>query len=203
MEVLKLLSKDPNSQIAQIGKEFLDNPTSGEFKRSKAFDFLDRVLFFKKTALFKYVSAEKLMSLAEITQHVVYEKEAVISTQGELSEHLYIVKTGCIRVVRSDGVINTEILKVTSGETYGEIGLFTHAPRSASAIADEHCELYMIKRPALKKLLLEIPDIATSLLEVLSERLRKSGEEVVELKKYFKENRQIENSFNAGEDFTL
>jgi CRP-like cAMP-binding protein len=67
---------------------------------------------------------------------------------------------------------------VAKGETYGEIGLFNQAPRSASAIANEDCELWVVQRSALKKFLLEMPEIAYNLLEVFSEKLRRSGEEV-------------------------
>ena len=77
--------------------------------------------------------------------------------------------------------MKTVISILQVGETYGEIGLFNQAPRSASAIANEDCELWVIQRSALKRFLLDMPEIAYNFLEVFSEKLRKSSEEVVEL----------------------
>lgn len=202
MEILKMLRTDQNKQIAETAEGLIENNDVDDAKRTEAFELLERVLFLKKTALFKNVSAEKLMKLAEIAQEAEYKKDVLISAQGELSDILYIVKTGSLRVVKSDGSISTVLRKVHCGDTYGEIGLFTQTPRSASAFADENCELLIIRRGIFKKLLLEIPDIAVSLLEVLSERLRKRGEVVVDLKKQLTDNYLVGSDLNNEEFFT-
>jgi CRP-like cAMP-binding protein len=185
VEILKMLLHDSNRQVAGATRNILDKQNDDERKRSEAFILLEKVLFFKKTHLFKNVSAEKLMRLAEISQYAIYEKNTVISVQGEVSDHLYIVKKGNLNVVKSDSETKTVISSIQCGETYGEIGLFNQAPRSASAIASDACELYIIKRGPFKKLLLEVPEIAYNMLEAMSERLRKNGEEIIEMKKQF------------------
>lgn len=188
LEILNMISQDSSCQVAETASDLMSNDQPDESKRIKAFELLERVLFLKKTVLFHSVGAEKLMKLAEIVQEASYSKDALISSQGELSDILYIVKKGVLRVVKSDGASNTVIRRVLSGDTYGEIGLFTQTPRSASAFADEDCELLMIRRGIFKKLMIEIPDIALSLLEVLSERLRKRGDVVMDLKKHIANN---------------
>jgi CRP-like cAMP-binding protein len=194
MEILKDLSHDTNRHVALAGRDMLEKKTKEEKLRSEAFILLEKVLFFKKTSLFKNVSAEKLMRLAEISQYAVYEKDTVISVQGEVSDQLYIVKKGNLKVVKSDTGSNEAVITVIKeGETYGEIGLFSQAPRSASAIASEFCELFIIKRGSFKKLLLEVPEIAYNMLETMSERLRKNGEEMVEIKKRSGEDLTIQN----------
>ncbi|HON09289.1 MAG TPA: cyclic nucleotide-binding domain-containing protein [Chitinispirillaceae bacterium] len=181
-EALRVLVDDPSPQVSIAARELIESRYKSDSKKVQAFEYLERVLFFKKSSLFKNVNAEKLLKLAEITQEEVFEKGSVISAQGQISDHLYLVKKGSLRVVKNVGAVKTVLATVREGETYGEIGLFTQATRSASAIANERCELYVIKRGQFKKLLLEIPDISYSLLEVLSERLKKSGEEMVEIK---------------------
>ncbi|NLD99383.1 MAG: cyclic nucleotide-binding domain-containing protein, partial [Fibrobacter sp.] len=180
---LVVLGNDINQQISKTARDILETSSPDEMKRSRAFEMLERVLFFKKTALFRNVSAEKLMRLAEIAHEATYGKGAIVSAQGNLSEHLYIVKNGTLKIIKSDGLTTTVLTTLESGQTYGEIGLFTQAPRSASAVAEDVCDLYIIKRSTFKKLIVEVPDIAMSLLEALSDRLRKSGEEMVELKR--------------------
>jgi CRP-like cAMP-binding protein len=142
------------------------------------FELLETVLFFKKTMLFRNVSAEKLMGLAEISTLVSYTRGDTISREGDISEHLYIVRNGSLKIVKEKNGVKTILSIVRRGEAYGEIGLFNNAPRSASAVANENCEVFVIQRSSLKRLLMEMPEIAYNFLEIFSEKLRRSGEEV-------------------------
>ncbi|NLD93920.1 MAG: cyclic nucleotide-binding domain-containing protein [Fibrobacter sp.] len=180
-ELLVMHKKNANKHIATAARDLIDKSTNEDRLRSDAFILLEKVLFFKKTQLFKNVSAEKLMKLAEISQYAVFEKDTTVSVQGEVSEHLYLVKNGSLRVIKSYGDIKTEISEIKVGETYGEIGLFTQSPRSASAVTSDSCEVFIIKRGAFKKLLLEVPEIAYNMLETMSERLRKNADDIIEL----------------------
>lgn len=152
--------------------------TAGEPESVDTFDLLETVLFFKKTVLFRNVPAEKLMGLAEIVRSVSYGKGTVISKEGDISDHLYIVRRGSLRIDKTRNNTRVVLSIVRSGESYGEIGLFNQSPRSATAIANEDCELLVVQRAALKKLLLDMPEIAYNFLEVFGEKLRKSSEEI-------------------------
>lgn len=201
-EMLKMISKDQNKQVSETAAGLLESMDEEQWKKIRAFELLERVLFLKKTVLFKNVGAEKLMRLAEIAQEAAYPKDTLISAQGEISDILYIVKKGSLRVVKSEGDLSTVLRKVNSGDTYGEIGLFTQTPRTASAYADEQCELLIIRRGIFKKLLLEIPDIAVSLLEVLCERLKKRGDTVLDLRRQISGNYLSDSDLNTEEFFT-
>jgi hypothetical protein len=141
-------------------------------------ELLETVLFFKRTLLFRNVAAEKLAGLAEISRIVSYAKDEEISHEGDVAEHLYIVKSGSLKIVKVKNSVKSILSILKPGETYGEIGLFSQEPRSASAVANELCQVFVVKRAPLKKLLLEIPEIAYNVIEVFSQKLRKSGEEV-------------------------
>jgi hypothetical protein len=177
-ELLKSMGKKSEEILVPSSTEILQRNMVLTGK-SYALELLERVLFLKSTPLFKNVSSEKLLKLAEIASPVDYEPDEIISKQGDISEHLYIVKSGTVKVVKMDGEKSVLVSTINVGDTYGEIGLFNQAPRSASAIATGKCSLLIIKRSQLKKMLIEVPDIAFNLLGVLSERLRKSGEEFV------------------------
>jgi CRP-like cAMP-binding protein len=100
------------------------------------------------------------------------------------------VRTGSLKIVKSKNNVKTILTILRAGETYGEIGLFNQAPRSASAIAHEDCELWVIQRSSLKKFLLEMPEIAYNFLEVFSEKLRKNSEEIAQLNSSFANNKK-------------
>lgn len=182
MATLKVLSDDTNALVSSMATDILEQDESVQ-KRSRAFEMLELVLFFKHVPLFQSVNAENLLKLAEIAQCVHYAKEKLISSEGDISDNLYIVKKGSLRIVKGTGSEAKDVAVIGSGATYGELGLFTNAVRSASAITEEDCELYVIRRAEFKKLILKIPEITVNLLEVVSERLRVSVKDLSEFKR--------------------
>jgi ATP/ADP translocase len=181
-DVLERLSGEKNALLAVVAERLLSQSAHGKEKSMEPFDLLERVMSLKKTQLFRNVLAEKLIELAAISQRLSYREGTLISREGELSDHLYVVARGSLKIVKIKNNVKTILSIIEKGETYGEMGLFNQAPRFASAVANEDCELWVIQRSALKKLLLDMPDIAYNLLEVFSEKMRKSGEEVAQLR---------------------
>jgi CRP-like cAMP-binding protein len=185
--ILMTLHHDPNIYLSRVACHLLSNSGSPGFEEIdvEPFELLERVMSLKKTALFHSIPAEKLMGLAEIARSMSFKSGTLISREGEVSDHLYIVRTGSLKIVKSKNNVKTILTILRAGETYGEIGLFNQAPRSASAIAHEDCELWVIQRSSLKKFLLEMPEIAYNFLEVFSEKLRKNSEEIAQLHSSF------------------
>jgi CRP-like cAMP-binding protein len=177
------LRDEKNTFLAAVADRLLSHRDDIKEKSMEPFDLLERVMSLKKTALFRNVMAEKLIELAAISQRLSYKEGTLISREGELSDHLYLVANGSLKIVKMKNNVKTILSIIEKGETYGEIGLFNQAPRSATAVANEDCDLWVIQRSGLKKLLLDMPDIAYNLLEVFSEKLRKSGEEVAHLRR--------------------
>ena len=171
---LKELVVNSNSYCANAAEWILENKGNA----METFNLLETVFFFKTTVLFRNVAAEKLMGLAEASKLVNHPKDTVISREGDVAEHLYIVKSGSLKIVKIKNNIRVILSIIRIGEAYGEVGLFGHNPRSASAVANENCQLLVIQRESLKKQLMEMPEIAYNFLEIFSDKLRKSGEEV-------------------------
>ena len=172
------LMEKSNTYLSLAAKKLLEQTPEKEGTDMDPFKFLETVLFFKKTILFHNVPAEKLMAFAEISELSSYKKGITISIENSISDHLYIVKTGSLKIVKVKNNIKALLSIIRSGEAYGEIGLFSQSPRSASAIANEDCEIYVIQRSALKRLLKDFPEIAYNFLEIFSDKLRKSSEEL-------------------------
>jgi hypothetical protein len=181
-DVLERLSGEKNALLAVVAQRLLAQTIETKEKSMEPFDLLERVMSLKKTQLFRNVLAEKLIELAAISQRLSYREGTLISREGELSDHLYVVARGSLKIVKIKNNVKTILSIIEKGDTYGEMGLFNQAPRFASAVANEDCDLWVIQRSALKKLLLDMPDIAYNLLEVFSEKMRKSGDEVAQLR---------------------
>lgn len=145
----------------------------------ESFNLLETVLFLKRTPLFANVAGERLMELAEICILKRFEAGTILSREGDVSDHLYIVKTGQIRIVKKGPAGDTVISEIESGDSYGELGLFHQSPRSASAVAAADCELYLVQRSALKKLLMSVPEIAYNFLEIFAAKLLRTTDVAV------------------------
>lgn len=182
-ETLTMMVHDNNERISSAAMDLLRRDEEDKKKRSRAFELLDGVLFFKQTSLFHNISADKLLRLVEIAHLVDYQQNEIISLQGKISDQIYIVKTGCMHIEKDIDGISTLVTVVKRGETYGEIGLFSKTTRTTTARAQERSEIFIIKRSDLKRLVRETPDIAFNLLEVISNRLIKSEEATESLRK--------------------
>ena len=175
---IEAIAENANTYLSFAAKMLLEESPEKKDIFMDSFKLLETVLFFKKTGLFHNVPAEKLMALAEISELTSYKKGVTISKEDSISDHLYIVKQGSLKIVKVKNNVKTVLSIIRSGEAYGEIGLFSQSPRSASAMANEDCEIYVIQRSTLKRLLLDFPEITYNLLEVFSDKLRKSSEEL-------------------------
>ncbi len=173
--LLERLSGDGNPHVAAAAQALCRARGSEDVE---TFELLETVLFLKQTPLFHSIAGERLMAVAEICEEKAYEAGTILSREGEVSDHLYIVKSGSVDIVKETGGRRRTLGRLRTGETYGEVGMFSQAQRSASAVAQESCRVYEIQRSALKKLLMRMPEIAYSFLEIFSDKLRRSGEEL-------------------------
>ncbi len=180
-EALGNMKHDADMRASSAALELLDWKNGRKIDRSEAFELLERVLFLKHTALFHRIGAERLLRIAETAHCVEYDAGEVISNQGRMSDQLFIVKTGRVRVEKRSENGNIPVAYIGKGETYGEVGLFAKTARKSTAIADEKSELFVIKGTDMRRLLRDIPDMAFGLLEAISMRLLKSGGEVENL----------------------
>jgi CRP-like cAMP-binding protein/ATP/ADP translocase len=180
--VVERLAEDGYAYLAKAAASLLATGGNGALQDVETFNLLETALFLKQTPMFRTVPAETLIGLAEICELKQYSKGTVVSREGYVSDVLFVVGSGSLEIVKVHNNVTSLLAVVGKGETYGEIGLFSQSPRSASAIAREDCALYEIQRSSLKKLLVNIPEMAYSFLELFSEKLRKSGEEITVLR---------------------
>jgi hypothetical protein len=177
-ELLQRLASDASPYVSAAARSLQAKDSLGELA-VETFQLLETVLFLKQTALFRNIPGERLMGLAEICEQKSYAQGTVISREGEVSDHLYLIRSGAVHISKTAGGQARVLATIGPGETYGEVGLFSQAQRSASAVAAGECQLYEVQRSLLKRLLMNTPELAFNFLEVFSEKLRKGGEEAV------------------------
>lgn len=123
---------------------------------------------FRYFALFKGLQEEELRRLAGYAVTRAYPKHAVIISEGDTTDAIYMIMSGRVKVYLSDESGKELILAIKgSGEYFGEMGL-DGEPRAASVMTLEPSQLAVIPRGDFRAFVLEHPEVALRLFENLS-----------------------------------
>ena len=110
-----------------------------------------------------------------------YDAGAVILSEGENGDSIYLIGSGSAEAVLSSGDEAIVLSVMRPGETFGEMGFFERKPRSATVRAREECLVLEIKGQALRSLADAHPELGLRLLLQVSERLRHKNEQILTL----------------------
>ena len=110
-----------------------------------------------------------------------YPKNAVIVSEGDTTNSLYVILEGRVKAYVSDSDGRQVVLSTQGpGEYFGELVL-DEGPRSASVMTLAPCRFLVVQKEEFRKFLLENPAFALSLIEKLIARVRALTESVKSL----------------------
>jgi CRP/FNR family cyclic AMP-dependent transcriptional regulator len=133
----------------------------------------------RSVPLFASFSEEPLRLLATVVTRRSVTRGTIIMAAGDPTDSLYIVLSGRLKVMMSDADGKEVILTIIGpGEFFGEMGLIDDAPRSASVVAIEPCELLFINRRDFKKCLAENFEMSMAVMRGLVRRLREADRKI-------------------------
>jgi len=126
-----------------------------------------------KVPLFAGLPPPEMERLGALVRARRYRRGEVIFLEGDAGSSLCIIAIGRVRIVLSGADGREVVLNVYGpGDFFGEFALLDGEPRSADAIAQEPCLLYWLTRNDFLAFLESHPRAASTLLAVLSRRLR-------------------------------
>jgi CRP/FNR family cyclic AMP-dependent transcriptional regulator len=121
----------------------------------------------KAVPLFQGVADPELRALAERTVSRNYPKQAIVLTEGEEGDSLYLIVTGRVKVYLSDEHGKELILAIKGpGQYFGEMVLDGET-RSASVMTLEPSQFAILSRADFRSFLLGHPPVALQLIENL------------------------------------
>jgi hypothetical protein len=122
------------------------------------------------------LSDNQLAHLAEYMEMQDVKQWAVLFSQGEISDSMFLVLGG---ELRARAVVNgreTILSTFGPGDFFGDMALFDHGPRSADVVANVDSTLLKITSLSFERLTREAPALATPFLQAtartLSARIR-------------------------------
>jgi small-conductance mechanosensitive channel/CRP-like cAMP-binding protein len=120
--------------------------------------------------IFVPLNDDEIDKLARASAFRVFAPGEKIVRKGQKGSSMFIVHRGTVTVqVREEGKIKP-IRQLKEGGFFGEMGLFTGEPRTATVVADEETEVLEIKHFCLKPILEDNPELVESFGKIIEER---------------------------------
>lgn len=128
--------------------------------------------FLKTETPFQALSKEQFKILVENCRWFSAPKGTEIIKQGERGEELFLIRSGEVAVLQSEGISSRTVATLTSPAFFGEAALLAEVKRNASVRAIKETELCAIPGKLLAGIIAHDPELSTSFFDLLSLRDR-------------------------------
>src|SRR5258708_36176221 len=109
------------------------------------------MLLLRNVPIFAALPEQQLVLLTSAVSRRGFPRGTTIIAAGDVTESLYVVVSGRLKVMMSDDEGREVILAILGpNEFFGEMGLIDDHPRSASVVAIEACEIRTLSKRDLK-----------------------------------------------------
>lgn len=124
--------------------------------------------------------------LMRVMKKVEIKKGDPVFRQGDPSDAMYFVEYGMVTVqLELGGNRVLRLKKMGPGTVFGEMGIYTSAPRSASIVAAEDCTVYRLSKKVLEALQAKNPHLVSAIhrfiVALLSERVADANDKIRDL----------------------
>ena len=112
-----------------------------------------------------------------------YHRGSLMFIEGESSTEMFIIRSGCVRILKQEGENTIELAQLGPGSVLGELSLLDHQPRSATAQVLEDTSVTVIDEELFTRTLNNIPNWLENIIKLVVKRLRdtmkKTGDDIV------------------------
>ena len=112
---------------------------------------------------------------------VSFSKGQQIFAEGDLGSEMFILQSGRVRIYKNIDGFDQTLTVLEKGDFFGEMSILEGLPRSASAEAEEDCELIRINSANFVAMIKSNIEIAIRIMRKLSLRLREANIQIEKL----------------------
>ena len=139
----------------------------------------ERTMTLKAVPFFTQLSDRELDVVRSVAVEKNYPRSAVVLTEGEMGDSLYMIQTGKVKVFIGDEDGREIILKILSpGDFFGEMSMIDKQPRSASVTTLEASTFHILSHSAFEKCVEQAPRIGNMVMRVLASRVREADRKI-------------------------
>jgi CRP/FNR family cyclic AMP-dependent transcriptional regulator len=137
--------------------------------------------FLQRVSLFQGISRREFGHLFHALVTRSYAPGEILFHEGDVGRALFILASGHVEISRASNHVEPIRLAILNpGDYFGEMSLLDERPRTASAIATEPVQVYLLYKTELEKMVKNVPHIGaaimTHLAMLLAARLRSMTE---------------------------
>lgn len=137
----------------------------GDSDRISTSQFRDKyVRLAQDMDLFHGIPPDTLVKVMSLGLTKAVEQDTLLFNKGDSGDSMFVILAGKVEIIDHNKVIAT----LGRGDMFGEMGLLSRQPRSATAIAREDTSLFILTEDALNRLLTKTVSIRL-LLNTISE----------------------------------
>ncbi len=130
----------------------------------------------KNIPIFEELPEESISKIVNAGNIIKYKKDDIILIENDEGSSLFWILKGRVKVVRMSDDGKEVILNILGeNEFFGEMSVLDGYTRSASVIAMDNAELFILRRNTFLKLLRDYPDITIKIIQTISKRLRRAN----------------------------
>ena len=126
--------------------------------------------------IFRNIPPSQLEPLRTSAVRQVYGAGGAIFRQGDIPKYFYVVEQGAVDIVLPTMSEDVTLASFEAGSFFGELAIFDHQPRTASARAAVETHLLCIPLEDIAGLIERHPAAAKQFMSVIIERLRGADE---------------------------
>lgn len=143
-----------------------------------------------RVSLFAMLSPEEIAQMAPALRPAPFVKDDVMTKQGAVAHWLYLLVEGEADVWYESGTGRTHLAVLKEGDVFGEMGLLTGEPRSATVIARTDAICYRLDKELFALILRQRPALAIEFAHILTQR----SKELAALKMHTQAQPQVEHA---------
>jgi hypothetical protein len=129
-----------------------------------------RLAAIRRTDLFARLPPAEQQALAGHLVHAPFAPGDTMTREGAVAHWLYLIVHGEARVLVAGAGGPVEVGRLGDGSVFGEMGMLTGEPRSATVIAATAVDCYRLDKVGFAEVLRARPEIATEISSVVEAR---------------------------------
>jgi small-conductance mechanosensitive channel/CRP-like cAMP-binding protein len=126
----------------------------------------------RRVELFHTLTEDEVNSLAASLKFAPFVRGEAMTRQGAEAHWLYLITKGEaeVRLAIDSGGASEKVATLYQGDFFGEMGLMTGTPRTATVVAVNDVECYRLDKESFKAILHSRPEIAQDVSSILARR---------------------------------
>jgi CRP-like cAMP-binding protein len=132
--------------------------------------------------LFSEVERQHLEALTALLRRRHFDAGEVIFEKGDPGNSLIIIEEGEVRIsLHGQAGKEVELVRLSDGESFGELALLDGEPRSATATSTAATQALVLSRSSFQSVLESSPSVALALLRSLTAMVRQADARVADV----------------------